>query len=361
MPTRRGFLAGLAAATAFPAPTWADAGGPSYLTAARGPDGADRLVGLDGFGAVVFEIPLPARGHAAAAHPARPEAVAFARRPGTYAVVLDCRDGSVLRTLTAPANRHFYGHGAFSTDGALMFTTENDLDTMTGRIGVWETGQYTRVGDFASGGIGPHDVKHLPGTGTLAVANGGLMTHPDSGRAILNLPTMAPNLAFLALDGTPIETHDLPAEWRMNSLRHLDLRDDGLLAAALQWQGDAATAPPLLALGRLGEGLRFPDPSDLFRRMQGYAGSVAFSGDGARVGITSPRGGQLAVFDAGTLELVDEIPASDVCGLCGDGGDGFAWTTGLGVFSGDATPGRRGDLAFDNHLIPVGRGGAGPG
>ena len=127
MPSRRGFLAGLAAATLAPQPSWADAGSPAYLAAARGEDGSFVLYGLDGSGHRVFAVPLPSRGHAAAAHPSRPEAVAFARRPGTFALVIDCRSGGrLIARLAAPKGRHFFGHGAFSSDGTLLYTSEND-------------------------------------------------------------------------------------------------------------------------------------------------------------------------------------------------------------------------------------------
>ena len=56
---------------------WADVGNPIALSAALSPDGQHVLVGLTAAGAITFEIPLPARGHAAAAHPDVAEAVAF--------------------------------------------------------------------------------------------------------------------------------------------------------------------------------------------------------------------------------------------------------------------------------------------
>ncbi|MEM7424347.1 MAG: DUF1513 domain-containing protein, partial [Pseudomonadota bacterium] len=156
MPTRRAFIAGAAAAGMAPVPTWAEAGGPRYLSAARMPDGRFRLFGLDGELQPVLSLPLPGRGHAAVAHPERPEAVAFARRPGTFAIVLDCMTRSVVAVLDAPPERHFYGHGAFSADGARLYTTENAYEIGEGRIGVWAVDDgYRRIGEFASGGIGP--------------------------------------------------------------------------------------------------------------------------------------------------------------------------------------------------------------
>lgn len=72
-PHRRGFIAGLLALGVVPVPTWADAGTPAYLSAAATSDGAYALFGLSHTLDILFRIPLPARGHAAAAHPTRPK------------------------------------------------------------------------------------------------------------------------------------------------------------------------------------------------------------------------------------------------------------------------------------------------
>lgn len=118
MANRRQFIAGLLATGLTPVPSWADAGSPAFLSAALRDDGTYVLCGISDAMQVLFQIPLPARGHAAAAHPTRPLAVAFARRPGRFAQVLDCSTGQPTATLDAPRGHHFYGHGAFSQDGA---------------------------------------------------------------------------------------------------------------------------------------------------------------------------------------------------------------------------------------------------
>jgi uncharacterized protein len=93
MATRRAFLAGLAAST-LPRMAWADVGNPAYLAAAKLADETFALHALSAQGRSLFHLPLPARGHAAAAHPVDAVAVAFARRPGTYALVLDMARGA---------------------------------------------------------------------------------------------------------------------------------------------------------------------------------------------------------------------------------------------------------------------------
>ncbi|TDX32547.1 DUF1513 domain-containing protein [Rhodovulum visakhapatnamense] len=360
MTDRRSFLAGALAASLSPRIGWADAGSPAFLSAAQEKNGNQMLVGLDAQGAERFRLPLPQRGHAAAAHPIRPEATAFARRPGTFALVIDCREGRVTAVLDAPEGRHFYGHGAYSADGRYMYTPENDYDAARGVIGVWDTeAGYLRVGEFDSHGIGPHDIKLMPDGKSFVIANGGIETHPDSGRAKLNIPFMEPNLAYLGAEGTLLETVAPPAEWHMNSIRHLALGPGGTVAFAMQWEGPEAEAPPLLGLHRRGAAPVWLDaPGAEHAAMQGYAGSVAISQDGAEAAISSPRGGRVHVFDIAGARFAGAIEARDVCGLAPAAGGGFVATTGTGDVLGlqglrpvwTARHGR----AFDNHLVTVG-------
>ncbi|MEM9708095.1 MAG: DUF1513 domain-containing protein [Pseudomonadota bacterium] len=363
MTSRRAFLGGLAAATALPAPSWADAGHPSHITAARDADGAYALYGLRETGDLAFRVALPSRGHAAAAHPTAPEAVAFARRPGTFALVLDCTDGAVCHRLDAAEGRHFYGHGAFSEDGTRLFTTENEIETGEGLVGIWDrTENYRRVGEFRIGGIGPHEMLRIPGRSTLAVAIGGIRTHPERGRDKLNLDTMRPGLALFTEEGALLDRVEVPAEIHRNSLRHIAAREDGLVACACQWQGDAFDAPPLLALYRESK-LDFVEiPGPAHRRMKGYAGSVALHDGGRRVAITSPRGGVVVSVDVdGGYRSAAARP--DISGVAAGRG-GALTTDGMGAvhrLSGQDETGleklAQHRLAFDNHLIRLDVGG----
>ena len=357
MTTRRHFLAGLAAATLTPVRGWSAAGAPDFLAAGLFPDGFYRLAGLDAGGTILFSLPLPGRGHAAAAHPHRTLAVAFARRPGTFAQVIDCTSGTVTRQLHAPEGRHFYGHGVFTADGDQFFTTENDYEAGTGVIGVWDTATFTRIGEFSSGGIGPHDMRLMPDGDTLVIANGGIETHPDTGRSKLNIPTMQPRLTYLDLSGSVLEQVELPQALHKNSIRHLAVRADGLVGFAMQWQGDLTEHPPLLGLHRRGEAPRLlTAPEADQSTLQGYAGSIAFAAGGDAIAITCPRGDALHLFDVDRGTLIAAHALTDVCGL-GTGPDGLIFTTGTGQFG--TAQGRRAktlsalDCQWDNHLIPI--------
>ncbi|MFP7570732.1 DUF1513 domain-containing protein [Marivita sp. S2033] len=353
---RRQFIAGLLATGLVPKPTWAEVGSPSYLSAAARPDGSYVLCGIDDDLNVTFQLPLPARGHAAAAHPTRPEAVAFARRPGTFAVVIDCTTGAQRATLTAPAGWHFYGHGTFSQDGTLLYTTENHYDEGRGLIGVWDVAAgYTRVAEWSSGGVGPHDIKRLPGSDTLVIANGGIDTHPDSGRTKLNIPTMQPNLTYVA-DGAITESVELPSHMHKNSIRHLAVAADGRVAFGMQWQGDGPVET-LAGHHRVGqEVVLLTASSDRMRDMQGYVGSIAVSNDSRTIAITSPRGGIVQFYDPESTRITGSCSLPDVCGIAANG-TGFTLTSGAGELahlkSADVLSSMSTTMRWDNHLIVI--------
>lgn len=352
---RRAFLASMAA-TGLARAGWAAAGSPSFLAAAKLPAGDYAILGLGTRGDEIFRVALPGRGHAGAAHPTRPLAVAFARRPGVFARVIDCVNGAVLAELEPPTGRQFNGHGVFSSDGATLYTSEVVAEGSAGRIGVWDVATWRRITEFSSQGIGPHEILRLPGRDTLVVANGGIQTDPLD-RTPLNLGDMRPNLTYLAPDGSVLDQVELP-DLALNSIRHLAVRADGAIGFAMQWQGDPFEAVPLLGLHRIGGAVQLcdPAPGEEFA-MQGYAGSVAFCASGLLVAISSPKGGRVQIYDAQTGAPIRSVGIPDVCGLGAALGDGFTATDGFGgvylISAAGLEAGEKSAVSFDNHLISL--------
>lgn len=308
------------------------------------------LHGLTASGESLFQLPLPGRGHAATAHPTRAAAVAFARRPGTFALVIDCATGETRHRLTPPEGRQFNGHGAYSADGSLLMTSEVVAETSEGRIGLWDTARYTRLTDWPSHGIGPHEIRRLS-DGRLAVANGGIQTDPVD-RAKLNIPDMRPNLTLLSAEGALLDQVEL-ADLRQNSIRHLTLLG-GTIAFALQWEGDPAEPVPLLGLWSPGSApVLCPPPEAEAFTLQGYAGSIAATPD--RILITSPKGGALMLFDAGGSHVATHH-RPDLSGAATAAGE-FTVTDGQGAVwratDDTLTPLATNPTQWDNHLVAL--------
>ena len=133
-------------------------------------------------------VELPDRGHDITLKPDGSEWVTFARRPGRFGVAIPMDAGPPVWFATRP-NRHFFGHGAFSADGRLLYSTENDYDGARGVIGVRDaTDSYKQLGEFSAHGVEPHDIQLLADGRTMVIANGGIRTRPESADE-LNIPT----------------------------------------------------------------------------------------------------------------------------------------------------------------------------
>ncbi|MEC9343074.1 MAG: DUF1513 domain-containing protein [Pseudomonadota bacterium] len=321
-----------------------------FAAAYRAPDGHYGVATLAPDGAVVHAWRLPGRGHDVVTHPASGRSAVFARRPGTFGVAFDARFGQPPRSFSAPPGRHFYGHGAYSADGRLLYATENDFDNARGVIGVYDaTDGYGRTGELASHGVGPHEVLLMPDGHTLAVANGGIETHPDFGRTILNAAAMQPSIAFVdTKHGDLVARHELPKELSRLSTRHLDVDAEGRLWFGCQYHGEPVDAVPLVGNAAAGEPLRWLKlPREAGSALLNYVGSIAVNRRSGVVGITSPKGNA-------AVEIRPDDPRGavirrldKVSGLA-PAGAGFAYASMAGGFDGRATL-----ELWDNHVRPI--------
>lgn len=273
------------------------------------------VTGFDEVGRAHFSLPLPARGHAMAFHPTRPHLVVFARRPGRFAVVIDDEAGIALHRIEPVAGRHFYGHGIFSADGRTLFATENDYQSGQGVVGIYDADDgYKRVGEYPSHGIGPHELILMPDGKTLAIANGGIQTHPEHGRAKLNLDTMAPSLVFADVaSGNHLDQAGLPQA--QLSIRHLALLRDGKVAIAMQYEGSRQDQVPLVAIhdGATIKTLRAPE--EIQRRMRHYGGSVAVDRSGKLIAVSAPRGNLVTFWNGRDGRYLTSMELQDGCGV----------------------------------------------
>lgn len=352
--TRRHFAGLCAALGTTPLTGLATASGqPAFLSAYRDSEGVFGVAALDDAGSILFRETLPARGHDTVISPDRRTAVTFARRPGRFALAFDLQRQRPTRAFEAVPGRHFYGHGFFSTDGQLLFATENDFDGERGVLGVYDVALgFRRIGEFETHGIGPHEALRLRDGQTFVIANGGILTHPDWPRQKLNLPTMTPSLIYLdARTGERLEQVSLPSELHQLSIRHLAETGDGRVWFAGQYEGAATDTVPLVGRHRRGEPLEIVNLLDHhLRSFRQYVGSIRANVDGSQIAVTSPRGGISLTVDATTLSPLHVVHLPDVCGVAA-GRVGFVRTTGQGVV--DSASSTNTSVAWDNHLRGV--------
>ncbi len=319
---RRGFLLSLSGSAllgfGLRAAAARGSAGPLYVGCRIDGDGRFFTSGFRADGRTVFDLLLPGRGHAISFRPGTAHCVVYARRPGRFAVVLDAAEGAALQRIDAAAGRHFYGHGTYSADGRYLLTTENDYEAGRGVIGVRDAADhYRQIGELPSFGIGPHEATLMPDGKTLAIANGGVRTHPDYDRLELNLDSMTPSLAYLELaGGRMLGEVQLPHQLHQLSIRHVTVNAAGLVAVAMQYEGSKRDQVPLVGLddGK-GELRLLQAPPDILRRMRQYTGAIAFDPGGELLAVSSPRGNLFTFWDARSGSLVDHVELADGCGL----------------------------------------------
>lgn len=354
-----------AVASALPAaPAETPGGCLAFVSAATTADGGHWAFGLDAAGRELFRARLPSRGHQMAVSPDGATLFATPRRPGTTAAVVDLRQGTVAATCESSPGRHFYGHAIFSSDGDFLLTTENDYGLGRGVVAVRDARTLEVVAEFDSGGIGPHELVWLGG-GRLAVANGGILTHPSAPRKKLNLGRMAPNVSILEADtGRLID--QAPALDSPASLRHLAVAGDAdcdAVVVAMQYEGPPSDDVPLLAAYR-GNGALEPwhAPLDRQRNMKQYVASVAVDQTTGHAAATCPRANLVTFWDVPTRRYLGESRLRDCGGVAVSAEGEFVVTSGVGAVvrfdAGTFARRERGTTRFagirwDNHLTAV--------
>lgn len=346
------FLAGLTA----PARAAAQRADAVFATAFQHRDGGYGVALLSEEGKLLHRIALPERGHDVTFDPVSRRSVVFARQPGTFAVVFDHSGSAEPVTIASAPGRHFYGHGLFSPDGRLLYATENDFDAAAGKVGVYDaTDGFRRIGEFATHGVGPHEMLLMADGRTLAIANGGIETHPDFGRAKLNIATMQPSLVFIDREsGSLVESHALPPALHQLSIRHMAIGADGRVWFGCQHEGPATERPALVGSVRRGEDLSLIDmPPQVLSGLRNYVGSVAANPKAGTVAVSSPQGNSLVVLDARGRKVIVATRLVEVCGVAPEG-DGFLASTGAGrLVDPEGAVADMPDYVWDNHLLRI--------
>ena len=361
---RRRFLAALATAGAAPMLGARTFTARRYVGCRVDHEGRYLASVFDESSTIHLDVSLPGRGHGFAVQPSTGHAVVFARRPGEWALVLDPATGAEVGRLSASEGRHFYGHGAFSPDGAVLYTSENRFEDGRGIIGVWDVARdWQRIHEWPSHGVGPHEIRVLRAGTRLAVANGGIRTHPDTGRAKLNLDAMASSLAVLdTANGGLVRSQSLGERLHRLSIRHLDIDRDFRIVIAMQYEGSRRDRVPLVAFERDAGLVPEYAPAEFSRRMRQYAGSVSFDASGRYVAVTHPHEGIVSLWTARSARCFALMELMDTCGIASGADTGVFIATGAGgrIVRIDAREGTSIVLArsdgsrWDNHLLALG-------
>lgn len=285
---------------------------PSLVNGHIDANGDHSLSTFDANGEEHARVALPGQAHGFAVSPNARNVVSFPSLPGTVAPVLNFDGQEVGRLLAAP-ERHFNGHGAYSSDGRLILASQNKAETAEGIIGVYNAQNYRQIKELSAYGIGPHDIQLAPDGTTLIIASGGLQTHPDTGRLELNIQTMRSSLNLINIHtGKLVSSHTLPVD--KLSIRHLDVSQSGAILISCQYKGNTEL-PSLVGLLRKGQPLQMLNiDGDSLWQMKQYTASARFINENLAA-VSCPRGNLLSFWDLQAGEYLYGVAIDDVGGI----------------------------------------------
>lgn len=113
---------------------------------------------------------------------------AIFEKKGPGACIVDLHRRQVVQPIATLPTRRFYGHGVWSADGALLYTTETCLDRdLAGVLVMRDAQTLVELGTLPTYGAAPHDCRLIHDGQTMVVANGGgHLDAPRSGPACVS-------------------------------------------------------------------------------------------------------------------------------------------------------------------------------
>lgn len=244
------------------------------------------------FGLAAIDLPQRRAGliatnflpHGVAIHPQKPVTVVAFEKIGPGCAEIDLAAGSVRRFIQPTRDRWFYGHGAYSTDGKLLYSTETINSTGEGVIGVRDATTFDYLGDFPTFGDNPHDCHLIEDGKVLVITNGGGKQGTDRQPCVTWVDVASRKL---------IEKQDIAGD-RFNTGHLSTAGKNGLVVVSAPRAGlteqDLGAVSLRIAGGPL---VTVTDPADIAARMTGEALSVEVHESTGTAAVTHPLGGMV--------------------------------------------------------------------
>lgn len=237
---------------------------------------------------IISDFSVPYEVHLATLFPNQKSILVCSRKPGASLLKYSIA-GKLEAELAPPANQHFEGHGVFSLDENFLYVTASDFELHDGRLLKLNSQDLSLIKEYSSGGTGPHElVWHSDQV--IAIANTGVLTHPKSGREVLNLSSMQSNIVlFDSLQEQIIHQWQVPVQ--ALSARHLDRMSNGDLIIGCQYQ-KKDQRPACVAFANIKQGLLFAEEQNdsFYWDMKGYTASIKSIPNSSYAMITNPQG-----------------------------------------------------------------------
>lgn len=240
--------------------------------------------------------------HGIHAHPEKPHLLAVFEKKGPNAALIDLENRRVVRKIETAPSRFFYGHGAYSVDGKLLFSTETYLDDLAGILAVRDADTHDFLGEFPSYGLEPHECKLIDRGRTLVVTNGGGSLDED------DAVDDAPNVAYIDVASRKLLERVRLTNTRINTGHSAVGRDGALVVVSAPRSGLENTEAGGVSIRPRNEAMQtIREPTAITSRMQGEALSVAIQEATGIAAVTHPDGGMVTFWSTSDRSLLHSI------------------------------------------------------
>jgi len=253
------------------------------------------VIDLDDADFAFTSIPLSFFGHGVVPDPAHSELVTMFEKRGRGACEINLKQGAVTRTIETGLDRAFYGHGAYSADHSLLYSTETIVTgDYHGVIAVRDANTHKYLAEFPSFGSSPHDCHLIDDGKVMVVTNGGGA-----------IDGIAPNVSYIDVNTEKL-IDKLEFDAAHINAGHLAITDSGKLAVVSAQRSGL----PEKALGGISikqsDGVlhTLTEPAKLINRLYDESLSVCIHEKNNIVATTTPAGNLLSFWNLDSGELL---------------------------------------------------------
>jgi hypothetical protein len=248
--------------------------------------------------------------------------LALFQKKGPNACEVDLKSGSVVRSIPARNGRWFYGHGTYTQDDQLLFSTETEMTGMNGVIGVREADSLKYLGEFPTYGKEPHECKLIEGGKVLAVTNAGGHLGDTSSEAL-------PNVALVDVATQKLLERIPLTNPRLNT-GHLAFSPRGdMVVVSAPRTGLSAGHQGGVSLFPVGGEMRsMSQPESVVSAMRGEALSTVVHPETSVTAVTHPEAGFISLWALSDQTLAGQVSLDRPRGVIAAENGGFLVSAG---------------------------------
>ncbi len=241
--------------------------------------------------------------------PVDPSRALVFEKIGPGACEINLHTGAVNRLISPVHGQLFYGHGVFSTDGKVFYTTETRIADQVGVMVIRDSRTTEVIGEFPTYGENPHECHLVDQGQTLLVTNGGGAIGTEKRANISSI-----DIASRKLIRKWVVPND---EWNAGHVApYGDRTESGLVVVSAPRRGlSDQRLGGISVLGDDGKLKAVGGPEEILKKLQGEALSVCIHHERGIFGVTHPLGNLLTFWSLADHRFKAALPMERPRGL----------------------------------------------